>query len=341
MESEKEKSIEKTHVIKKTLEKEVTKTREEERRERLKEVEGSITVCPECGGRVLVHDYERAELVCNRCGLVIDANFIDEGPEWRAFDSDQKTKRSRVGAPMTYTIHDKGLSTMIDWRNRDSYGKSISSKTRAQLYRLRKWQRRIRVSNATERNLAFALSEMDRMASALGLPRNVRETAAVIYRKAVAKNLIRGRSIEGVAAAALYAACRQWGVPRTLDEIAEVSRVSRKEIGRTYRFVSRELSLKLLPTSPVDYVPRFCSDLDLRGDAQSKAIEILRQAGEKELTSGRGPTGVAAAAIYISSILCGDRKTQRQVAEVAGVTEVTIRNRYKELAEQLDIEVML
>ncbi len=197
------------------------------------------------------------------------------------------------------------------------------------------------MSNATERNLAFALSELDRMASALGLPRNIRETSAVVYRKAVSKNLIRGRSIEGVAAAALYAACRQNGVPRTLDEIAEVSRVSRKEIGRTYRFISRELGLKLMPTSPIDYVPRFCSGLSLKGEVQSKAVEILRQAAEKELTSGRGPTGVAAAAIYISSILCGERRTQREVANVAGVTEVTIRNRYKELAEELDIEIIL
>jgi transcription initiation factor TFIIB len=175
------------------------------------------------------------------------------------------------------------------------------------------------------------------MASALGLPRNVRETAAVVYRDAVDKNLIRGRSIEGVAAAALYAACRQCSVPRTLDEIAEVSRVSRKEIGR----ISRELGLKLLPTSPIDYVPRFCSGLTLKGEVQSRAVEILRQAGERELTSGRGPTGVAAAAIYISSILGGERRTQREVAEVAGVTEVTIRNRYKELAEKLDIEIIL
>jgi transcription initiation factor TFIIB len=305
------------------------------------EVENATVQCPECGSRNLVQDYERAELVCSECGLVVDAEFVDEGPEWRAFANDQRMKRSRVGAPMTYTIHDKGLSTMIDWRNRDSYGKSISSKNRAQLYRLRKWQRRIRVSNATERNLAFALSELDRMASALGLPRTVRETAAVVYRKAVDKNLIRGRSIEGVAAAALYAACRQCSVPRTLDEIGEVSRVSRKEIGRTYRFISRELSLKLMPTSPIDYVPRFCSGLNLKGEVQSKGVEILRQASEKELTSGRGPTGVAAAAIYIASILCGERRTQREVADVAGVTEVTIRNRYKELAEELDIEIIL
>ena len=299
------------------------------------------TACPECGSRQLVQDYERAELVCQSCGLVIDDDIINRGPEWRAFDPDQWMKRSRVGAPMTLTIHDKGLSTMIDWRNRDSYGKAISYKNRAQLYRLRKWQRRIRVSNTTERNLAFALSELDRMASALGLPRNLRETAAMVYRDAVDKNLIRGRSVEGVAATALYAACRQCSVPRTLDEIAEVSRVSRKEIGRTYRFVSRELGLKLLPTSPIDYVPRFCSGLTLNCEVQSRTIKILRLAGERELTSGKGPTGVAAAAIYISSILGGERRTQREVAEVADVTEVTIRNRYKELAEKLDIEIIL
>jgi transcription initiation factor TFIIB len=334
--------IEKVREIEKTEREKIKEDiRLKKEKQKLGQFEKSITECPECKGHTLVHDYERAELVCGECGIVIDMNFVDQGPEWRSFDYDQTMKRSRVGSPMSVTIHDKGLSTIIDWRNRDSYGKTISAKSRAQLYRLRKWQRRIRVSNATERNLAFALSELDRMASAVGLNRRVRETAAVVYRKAVEKNLIRGRSIEGVAAAALYAACRQCAVPRTLDEIGEVSRVSRKEIGRTYRFVSRELALKLQPTSPIDYIPRFCSGLNLRGEVQSKAIEVLRQATEKELTSGRGPTGVAGAAIYIASILCGDRRTQREVAETAGITEVTIRNRYKELAEELDIELIL
>jgi transcription initiation factor TFIIB len=297
--------------------------------------------CPECGGIHLVRDYARGELVCEDCGLVLDEQLIDQGPEWRAFDADQGEKRARTGAPMTFTIHDKGLSTEIGWKNKDSYGKSIPTRNRAQLYRLRKWQRRIRVSNATERNLAFALSELDRMASGMGLPRNVRETAAVIYRKAVNKNLIRGRSIEGVVAASLYGACRQCNVPRTLDEIASASRVGRKEIGRTYRFMTRELKLKLMPTRPEDYISRFCSELKLGGEVQTKAMDILADAAKKELTSGRGPTGVAAAAIYIASILCNARRTQREVADVAGVTEVTIRNRYKELTEKLDIEIQL
>ncbi len=304
-----------------------------------KEQTEEITACTECGSTHIIRDYKRGELVCGRCGLVLDDNFIDQGPDWRSFDSEQDGKKSRTGAPMTKTIHDKGLSTEIGRGNRDPYGKAIPSRNRAQIYRLRKWQRRIRVSNATERNLATALSEMDRMASSMGLPRNIRESAALIYRKAVGKNLIRGRSIEGVVAASLYAACRQCGVPRTLGEISDKTHVGRKEIGRTYRFMTRELKLKLMPTDPQDYVQRFCSELRLSGDVQSRATDILKDASERELTSGRGPTGVAAAAIYISSIACNERRTQHEVADVAGVTEVTIRNRYKELTDKLGIEV--
>jgi transcription initiation factor TFIIB len=308
---------------------------------REKEKQETIEVCPECGSRHIVRDYERAELVCEDCGLVLDDNFIDQGAEWRAFDSEQSDKRARTGSAMTFTIHDKGLSTEISWKNKDSYGKSIPTRNRAQMYRLRKWQKRVRVSNATERNLAAALSELERLSSAMGLPRNVRETAALIYRKAVQKNLIRGRSIEGVVASSVYAACRQCGVPRTLDEVSDFSRIKRKEIGRTYRFMTRELKLKLLPTKPQDYIQRFCSELKLSGNTQNKAIEILKDATDKELTSGRGPTGVAAAPIYIASILTNERRTQREVADVAGVTEVTIRNRYKELNEKLGMEITL
>jgi transcription initiation factor TFIIB len=299
------------------------------------------TRCTSCGSSHLTRDYERGEIVCDECGLVLEESMIDQGPDWRAFDAEQGEKRARTGAPTTLTIHDKGLSTEIGWKNRDPYGKSIPTRNRAQLYRLRKWQRRIRVSNATERNLAFALAELDRIASGMALPRNVRETAAMIYRKAVGRNLIRGRSIEGVVAASLYGSCRQCNVPRTLDEIASKSRIGRKEIGRTYRFMTRELHLKLMPTRPQDYIQRFCSELKLKGEIQTRANEILKQATDRELTSGRGPTGVAAAAIYISSVQCGERRTQREVAEVAGVTEVTIRNRYKELTEKLNLRVML
>jgi len=299
-----------------------------------------IVICPDCGSGSLKKDYTRAELVCGNCGLVLDSDLIDHGPEWRAFDNEQREKRSRTGAPMSYTMHDKGLSTTIGWTNRDAYGKYIPARSRAQLYRLRKWQRRIRISDATERNLALALSGLDRLSSGMGLPRSVRETAAMIYRKAAFKNLVRGRSIEGITAASLYAACRQCHVPRTLDEISTASGLPRKEIGRNFRFVSRELELKLLPTVPKDYIARFCSELNLSQAVLSKTLDILERAANQELTSGRGPTGLAAASLYIASVLCGERRTQRQVADVAGVTEVTIRNRYKELALKLKISMI-
>lgn len=295
--------------------------------------------CPFCGSTHLTKDYNRAELVCEQCGLVLDAEIIDHGPEWRAFDNEQREKKARTGAPMNYAVHDKGLSTTISWQNKDAYGKSIPPRNRAQLYRLRKWQMRTRISDSTERNLAAALSNMNRMSSSLNLPRNVRETAAMIYRRAARRKFIRGRTIQGVSAAVLYAACRQCNVPRTLEEISIVSTISKKEIGKNYRNISRKLKLKLLPTSPEDYIGRFCSQLHLNTEVQTKSLEILKEATDKELTSGRGPTGLAAAAIYMASVLCCDRRTQNEIANVAGVTEVTIRNRYKELSKKLDIDL--
>jgi transcription initiation factor TFIIB len=297
--------------------------------------------CPECGSKNISKDDKRGEVVCQECGLVLDEDIIDHGPEWRAFDAEQKKKRARAGPPTKYTLHDKGLSTTIGWKNRDSYGRTIPTKMRGQIYRLRKWQRRTRISNASERSLAVAFAELNKIASILNLPRTIREQAGMLYRKAAKKNLIRGRSVEGVVIASVYAACRLAGMPRTLDELADKSQIKRKEIGRTYRFLVRELGLKMPPSSPVDYVSRFGSKLGLDQDVKTKTVEILEQAIESELTSGRGPVSLAAAAIYIASVLCGKRVTQREIAEVAGVTEVTIRNRYKELAEKLDIDITI
>ena len=280
-------------------------------------------------------------MVCEQCGLIKSERYIDRGPEWRAFDADQKKKRTRTGAPMTYMIHDKGLSTMIDWKNRDIFGKEISARLRSQIYRIRKWQNRIRVSNANERNLTFALSELDRMASNLDLQKNLRECSAKIYRDAVQAHLIRGRSIEGVAAASLYAACRMYKVPRTLNEIAEVARVNKKEIGRSFRFITNELNLNLTPTKPLDFLIRFISELGLSHQCQSLSKKIIKIAEMRGLTSGRGPTGVCAAAIYASSILCKERRTQRKIAKISQVTEVTIRNRFSELIEIFDLGIPL
>ncbi len=297
--------------------------------------------CPECGSARLMRDYECAEIVCMECGFVVAAKLADRGPEWRAFDDEQRAKRARVGAPLTFTIHDKGLSTMIDWHDRDIYGKRISPGQKAQIYRLRKWQRRIRVSDATERNLAFALSEISKIANSLSLPKNILETASVIYRKAVKERLIRGRSIQGVTAAAIYVACRQCGLARTLDEIAQASNISKKEVGRSYRFLVKELDYFIPPLKPSQYVTKFSNQLTMQGKVEEIAHKILTAAKELKLTSGRGPTGIAAAASYIASVLTGERKTQREIAEIAQVTEVTIRNRYKELVERLQFVISL
>jgi transcription initiation factor TFIIB len=297
--------------------------------------------CPECGSTRLMRDYECAEVVCMDCGFVITAKIADRGPEWRAFTNEQRAKRTRVGAPLTYTIHDKGLSTMIDWHDRDVYGKSLSPGQKAQVYRLRKWQRRIRVSDAMERNLAFALSEITKIANNLNLPKNILETASVIYRKAVKERLIRGRSIQGVTAAAVYLACRQCKLARTLEEIAQASNVNKKEVGRSYRFLVRELDYFVPPLKPSQYITKFSNQLTMQGKVEEIAHKILTTAKELKLTSGRGPTGIAAAASYIASVLTGERKTQREIAEIAQVTEVTIRNRYKELVERLMFQMSL
>lgn len=293
--------------------------------------------CPECDGR-LYRDYARGELICGSCGLVINEKQIDRGPEWRAFDSSQQSERARTGAPMNPLLHDKGLSTEIGWKNRDAAGTFLPLKKRAQMYRLRQWQRRIRVSGATERNKMLAFQEIGRVSARLELPEHIKEDASIIYTRTAEKNLIRGRSIESVAAASLYAACRKNHIPRTLDEIAQESTVHRKHIGRTYRFLMRELKMSLRPTSPVDYIPRFCGMLELSRKVELKAIEIVDMAIKEELTSGRGPTGVAASAIYIAATLTEERRTQREIAEITGVTEVTIRNRYKEMVKKLGLE---
>ncbi|MEM1674590.1 MAG: transcription initiation factor IIB [Candidatus Bathyarchaeia archaeon] len=296
---------------------------------------GEIQRCPECGSTKLMRDYDAAEVVCMECGFVVDMKIADQGPEWRAFDNEQKEKRSRVGAPITFTIHDKGLSTTIDWHDKDIFRKKLDADQKAQIYRLRKWQRRIRVSDASERNLAFALSEITKIANVLSLPKSVLETSSIIYRKIIKKRLMRGRSIQGICAATVYIACRQCGLPRSLDEIASAANISKREVGRCYRFLIKELDLALPPPKANQYISKFSNQLALQGKAEEIANKILAIASRARLTSGKGPVGMAAAASYIASVLIGEKRTQREIAEIANVTEVTIRNRFKELMEQL------
>ncbi len=294
------------------------------------------TTCPECDAR-LEADSEHGETVCTECGLVVEEDEIDRGPEWRAFDSAEKDQKSRVGAPTTNMMHDKGLSTNIGWQDKDAYGRQLSTRQRQKMQRLRTWNERFRTRDSKERNLKQALGEIERMASALGLPENVRETASVIYRRALDENLLPGRSIEGVSTAALYTAARQAGIPRSLDEIERVSRVDRMELTRTYRYIIRELNLEVKPADPESYIPRFVSDLDLSDEVERRARELIEAARGDGLLSGKSPVGLAAAAVYAAALLCNEKVTQNDVSEVADISEVTIRNRYKELLEAGDV----
>jgi transcription initiation factor TFIIB len=294
-------------------------------------VEESL-VCPECGGNLAVDD-ERAETVCESCGLVVQEDHIDHGPEWRAFNPGEKDEKSRVGAPTTKMLHDKGLSSQIGWENKDSYGKTLSPRQRRKMQRLRTWDERFRTRNHKERNLKQALGEIERMGSALGLPDEVRETASVIYRRALNENLLPGRTIEGVATAAIYAAARQMKNPRSIDEVAAVSRVDAMEFKRAYRYIVRELNLAVAPANPQQYVGRLASGLDIDNETEQLARKILRTAEGTGTFNGKSPVGLAAAAIYAAAQLTGKTLTQDEVGAVAEVSNVTIRNRYQELLD--------
>lgn len=299
-----------------------------------------ITSCPGCKRKNLVTDYKHGELLCKDCGLVIEEGLFDFGPEWRAFDEEQKSKRARTGGPVKFAKLNKGLTTEIDRYDRDIRGGNIQPERKAQLYRLRKWQRRSRMSDSVQRNLSIALPELDRMCAYLNITNNIREECAMWYRKAVSKGLVRGRSIESVVAAIIYLISRKHQLPKTLEELEDASGVKKKDIGRSYRFACRRLGLRMPVATPMDYVPRFASELGLSGETEAKAIEILTKAREQGITSGRGPTGVAAAAIYLAGKITKDKQTQKGIAgRLAGVTEVTIRNRYEELAKALNYDI--
>ena len=299
-----------------------------------------VKQCSDCKSREFEHNARTGEDVCMNCGLVYSNMAIDEGPDWRSYeDTSQEQSGERTGMPTTNLLHDKGLTTDIGWKNSDYSGSNLSSMNNKLFRRLRRQHQRTRISSSTERNLAVALGELQRLAAQMALPRDVREEAAYIYRKAVKKKLVRGRSIEGVVAASLYAACRMRKIPRTLDEVGEFSRTGRKEIGRTFRAIAKELRIMVHPSNPKDYIDRFCSVLELPREVITQAHNIVDRAEQIDLTAGRGPTGIAAASVYLASKMRGFERTQKEVSDAAGVTEVTIRNRYKEMCNALDINL--
>ncbi len=301
-------------------------------------LQNNLNLCPECGNTNLISDSARGELICNVCGLVLSQKIIDSGPEWRAFSSEEANKKARVGAPTTLTLHDKGLSTMIGWKNKDAFGKCISPKMKAEVYRLRKWHVRTRTNKSIDRNLAHAMNELDRFSSQLNLSKALKESAAHIYRKMAHKNLIRGRSIEAMLIASIYLSCRLNNIPKTLDDFVEFALVDKKKIARCYRLILIELKINIQVSSPINFIPRFCAELKLSGRTQNRAAELLKLAKKYHITAGKAPTGLAGAALYVAAIQEGERRTQKEISLAAGVTEATIRNRYKELVNHMRYE---
>jgi transcription initiation factor TFIIB len=281
--------------------------------------------CSECQDHI-TRNSDSGEATPESCGLVFEDDPIDHVPEWHAFMSDERDEKSRVGASTTQLIHDKNLSTTIGWQDKDAYGRAVFDRKHAQL-------QRFRTKDVHERNLKQALGEISRMASALGLPESVRETAGVLYRRAVEKNLLPGRSIEGMSTASLYAAVRQHEMPRPLSEFADVSRVEKIRIQRVHRYLSRELGLEIKPEDPLRYIPQFASSLEVSDEVERRSRELLELATNNAAHSGKSPAGLAAAALYAATHLTNEQLSQETVSEVAHVSRVTIRNRYQELLE--------
>ncbi len=293
--------------------------------------------CPRCSKGNVVTDHNTGENFCGKCGFVLTDQAVESGPEWRSFSKEEHDGRSRTGVPTSLAMHDMGLATIIGPADRDSTGKPLSASMKSTIERLRTWDSRSQVHEPVDRNFRQAFSELDRLKDKLAVGDNVIEKTAYIYRKALEKGLVRGRSISALIASALYASCRDTETPRTLKDIANASNIKRKDIARCYRLLLRELGLKMPVVDPIKCVARIASKSGLSEKSKRDASKILKRAEEMKISAGKDPMGLAAAALYIACVTNGENKTQRDVAEAAGVTEVTIRNRYKGLKIALDL----
>lgn len=292
--------------------------------------------CPRCGKNSLVLDVAMGEEVCTNCGYVVKDIIEEAGPEWRNFSKESgEGDRSRVGAPTSLAMHDMGLSTMIGLESGDASGRALESSMRQQFERLRTWDRRSKVHTSADRNLRQAFGELQRLSEKVNVSDSVTEKAAYIYRKALEKRLIKGRSISAMITASLYAALRDTETPRTLKDLALASGVKKNALASSYRLILKEMDLKMPVRDPAKYVTRIGRKAGTSEKTQRRALEILRRAQETGGTAGKDPMGLAAAALYVASVMENEAKTQKDYAQAAGVTEVTIRNRYKTLKESL------
>jgi len=294
------------------------------------------TYCPNCGGN-LIGDTEKGEQVCQACGFVATAPE-DEGPEWKAIDLEEKSKRVRVGAPTTLTLHDLGLSTDIGSDYRDSHGRYLDPTMRATVEKMKKWQSRIRTINSQERGLAIVLAKITEVCDNLNLPRNVAETAAHIYRTSVKLKVAKSKSIMGMTAATVYLACRKCGVSRTLKEVARASSLDKGSVAKYFRLILKDVEKEYVPPPSVEkHISKLVNLAKIDPRVEHLALQLSKATNESKISSGKAPAGLAAAYVYMSSVMRGDHLPQREVAEFAEVTEVTVRNRCRELLDNFVI----
>lgn len=264
--------------------------------------------------------------MCAECGLVVAEDPLDRGPEWRSF-SDDETDRERTGAPLTRSRHDRGLSTEI------GRGTRLKGRKRRRVARMRREHARTKIGSKAERNRVYAFTEIRRVVSRIELPESVRDRACVLFESAQDDDLLRGRSLEGFAAAAVYAVCRTASVSRTMGEVVANARASEAELKAAYDALNRELGLKTGPINPSEYLPRFASELDLPAAVERRARELAVTGREEGIVHGRNPSGFAAACLYTAARERDTDLTQQQAATVAGVTPVTLRSSYYDLRE--------
>ncbi len=288
--------------------------------------------CPECDGGTA--QSVRNEVICDECGLIVEEDSIDRGPDWRAFNYQEFQKKARVGPPTTETLHDRGLATTISWNDTDFHGNPLSARKRRQMHRLRTWNQWSQTSDSHQQYRKQAFGEIERMAAALGLPADVRETSCVLFRQSHEAGIVAGRSIESVAAATMHIAATIAGYPRTLDEIAHVARVGRKPIARAKRAINAEFDLAVEPRDPTEYLKRFGSQLNLDEKTHRTAREILQSAPDTYLGSGASPVAIAAGALYLADGITGGQSvSQRAVSEACDVCIATIQTHHPKLRE--------
>jgi len=287
---------------------------------------------------LVVTDPDTGELIRKDTGEVISDNALSQEKEWRSFDSEEDKNRARVGVPTSLAFHDMGLSTTIGKEITDASGNLIDAGTRMRMGRLRMWNSRSQSHSSTERNLQQAFTMLSRLKDRLRLPSHVTEKAAYTYRKAQERGLIRGDTIGSVLAASVYVAARQSGVLRTLDDISENSNVKPKQAARSYRRIISELDIKVPLIDPAKYIVKVANSLNFDEKIKRKALELMEKAQRKHILVGKDPISMAASILYIVNLAEGQQnlpRTQAEIAKAAGVTEVTLRNRSKELRKNM------